>query len=930
MKRIIKLLIISIAIFYGSFSSAQSIKGKIIDATNSDVLPGAVIKVIGTQYGAIADLDGTYSVVLDAGTYELRVSFIGYDDRTINNVVVNQGSVTKLDVALKIDGLTTEEIVVVGTTSLANEQALLIEQKNSDKVQDGISEQQIKRAPDAAASDVIKRVSGISVVGGKYVFVRGTSERYNNTLLNGVQLPSTDPDKKSFSFDLFPSNLLENVIISKTFTPDLPANFSGGLVQITTKEFPDNLTLNFSVSSSFDEMTSTKTFHDYNAGNRKMLFLNLGIDNTRSLPTGFPVNQLKNSNYTREQIRDFGRNLENNWSQNTGKAPMNSGFQLSAGNSFRLGNVPVGFLAAYSYKSVYSNNEILRTDYNSDNTKLSDFSGRNSEFSVLWGGLVNLNAKFGLNNKVGIKSVFTMSSDDETEYYEGFVNGTSGSDAFDRKLYLTKFTQRSLTSFQLFGEHFFFNKLKLDWGASYSQSVKKEPDMKTMTYQRELGSANEYYAAINPNFGNTYAGGRFFSDLNDINRSASFSLDIPLNWKLPLLAEYSSGLKIKAGGIISGTDRNFSARNFGVGYYIGMPFDILYQPVDKIFSAENFDVNKLFYDELTTETDKYDAAEKNYAGYLMADIPLNKLRIIIGARYEGNEQKVNTLGIIGNKVANELKTNDLLPSINAIFRLNDISNIRAAYTQTISRPELREIAPFSYVDFVSGVLVIGNSVDLRRTLVRNYDLRYELFPNAGEIISLSLFYKKIDAPIEEIFVPTSTNRIKSFANAPSGAANYGIEFEIRKNLGFIHRSLSGLSVNGNLSLINSEIDLTNLTSTATSKSRRMQGQSPYMLNLGLYYDNPEIGTSVNLSYNRFGDRISEVGLNGFNDIYELGNDLLDLSFSKSIFGRMEVRFTVKDLLNQNRKFVQNILGNDETVRQFNSGRIYSLTLTYKY
>lgn len=930
MKRIIKLLLIVIALFSCDFSFAQSIKGKIIDATNSEVLPGAVVKVIGTSYGAIADLDGTYSIELAAGTYEIKVSFIGYDDRIIKNIKVIQGNAVKLDVALNIDGLTTEEIVVEGTTSLANEQALLVEQKNSDKVQDGISEQQIKRAPDAAASDVIKRVSGISVVGGKYVFVRGTSERYNNTMLNGVLLPSTDPDKKSFSFDLFPSNLLENVIISKTFTPDLPANFSGGLVQITTKEFPDDLTLNFSVSSSYDDLTSTRTFHDYNAGSKKLLFLNLGIDNSRSLPSGFPSNQLKNSNYTREQIRDFGRSLENNWSQNTGKAPLNSSFQLSAGNSFRLGNIPVGFLAAYSYKSVFSNSEIVRTDYNSDNTKLSNYTGRNSEFSVLWGGLFNLNAKLGLNNKISFKSVFTMSSDDETEYYNGFVNGTSGSDAFDRKLYLTKYTQRSLASFQFFGEHFFFNKLKLDWAASYSQSAKKEPDMKTMTYQRELGSSYEYYAAINPNFGNTYAGGRFFSDLNDINRSVSFNLDIPLNWKLPLLSEYSSGIKIKAGGIINEIRRDFSARNFGVGYYIGMPFDVLYQPIDKIFSAENFDLNKLFYDELTTETDKYGATENNYAGYLMADVPLNKLRIIIGARYESNEQKVNTLGIIGNKVTNELKTNDILPSVNAIFRLNDISNIRAAYTQTISRPELREIAPFSYVDFVSGVLVLGNSVDLRRTLVRNYDLRYELFPKAGEIISLSLFYKKIDAPIEEIFIPTSTNRIKSFANAPSGAVNYGIEFEIRKNLGFIHKVLSGFSVNGNLSLINSKIDLTNLTSTATSKSRRMQGQSPYMLNVGLYYDNPETGTSVNLSYNRFGDRISEVGLNGFNDIYELGNDLVDLSASKSIFGRMEVRFTVKDILNQNRKFVQNILGNDETVRQFNSGRIYSVTLTYKY
>lgn len=930
MKRIITLIFIFILAVLSGEAYSQTIKGKIIDASNSDVLSGAVVKVINTKYGAITDLDGTYSIDLPPGKYELRISFIGYDDNVIKDVNVIQGNVTRVDAALQIDGLTTETILVEANTSMSNEQALLTEQKNSGKVQDGISEQQIKRAPDAAASDVLKRVAGISVVGGKYVFVRGTSERYNNTMLNGVLLPSTDPDKKSFSFDLFPSNLLENVIISKTFTPDLPGNFSGGLVQITTKDFPDALTYNLSLSGSFDDRTSTKTFYDYSAGEKKALFMNLGIDNTRSLPSGFPSNQLKNSNYSREQIRDFGRMLDNNWEQINGKAPLNSGFQFSVGNAFKLSEIPIGFLAAYSYKSNFTNNEVIRTDYNSDNTKLSDYSGRNSEYSTLWGGLFNLNAKLGLNHKVSFKSAFTFNSEDETEFYEGFVNGTSGSDAFDRQLFVTKFTQRSLSSMQLFGDHYLFDRLKFDWAISYSQSVKKEPDMKTMTYQRELGSSDKYYAAINPNFGNTYAGGRFFSDLNDINRSAAFNLEIPLKVNIPFTGHDAQGIKLKAGSVLNTVNRNFGARNFGVGYYIGMPFDVLYQPIDRIFASENFDVNKLFYDELTTETDKYSAGENNYAGFLMADIPVNKFRFIIGARLESNEQKVNTLGIVGNKITNDLKTNDVLPSVNAIYKLNDFSNIRAAYSQTISRPELREIAPFSFVDFVSGTLVIGNSVDLHRTLVRNYDLRYEIFPAAGEIISLSLFYKTIDAPIEEIFIPTTTNRIKSFANAPDGAHNYGMEIEVRKNLGFVSKELSYFSINGNLSLISSNIDLTNLTSTATTKSRRMQGQSPYMINVGLYYDNFRAGMSVNLSYNRFGDRISEVGLNGFNDIRELGRDMLDFSFSKSLFGRMEAKFAIKDILNQNRKFVQEILGKDETVRQYNSGTVYTLTLTYKY
>lgn len=930
MKRAFFTILFALSIIAFNQLSAQSIKGKVVDANNSEPLVGATIKVVGTNHGAIADLDGTYQIDgLTPGTFDIKVSYIGYDDKTIKNVQVTPNDFVKLDVVLQIDGLTTDIIVVESNTSLANEQSLLVEQKNSDKVQDGISEQQIKRAPDAAASDVLKRVTGISIVSDKYVFVRGTSERYNNTTLNGVLLPSTDPDKKAFSFDLFPSNLLENIIISKTFTPDQTANFSGGLVQITTKEFPDAFTYNVGVSSAFTTGTSTETFMDYNASEKKFLFFNTGIDNSRGLPGNFPTMQLKNSNFSREQVRDFGRSFSNNWNQVSDRAPLNSGFQISVGNSFNLGKMPLGFLAAYSYKSSFSNKDITRNDYNSDYTKLISLDGRNSESAYLWGGLLNFNLKINDRNKISSKSTFTSNSEDNTEYYSGF---TAINDAMDKRLYITSFVQRLLLSTQLFGEHSFagLNNANVDWKLSYSETHRDEPDRKTMTYQRETQTTNDYYAAINPNFGNTFAGGRFFSNLKDINRSAALNLEIPFKFNVPFIKNEVSYTRLKAGVFTNGINRNFSARNFGVGYYIGMPFDVLYQPIGTIFSPENFDVNKLFYDELTNESDKYTASDNNYASFLMFDIPINKLRMIIGARYEINEQKVSTLGIIGNPISNSLYDKDLLPSINIQYRLSEFSNLRAAYTQTIAKPELREIAPYSYVDFVSYTSVVGNSIDLRRTLVRNFDLRYEIFPKAGDIISVSAFYKYIDAPIEEVFIATSSNRIKTFQNAKNGAVNYGLEIETRKNLGFVSRYLSDFSFNANLTLVNSKINLENVNTIATTKERRMQGQSPYMVNLGLYYDNYNLGTSVNLTYNRFGDRIAEVGLNGFNDISEKGRDLLDFSISKKIINKIELKFSVKDILDQDQKLTQDVLGKEEVVRGIKSGRSYSLTVSYKY
>jgi len=357
---------------------------------------------------------------------------------------------------------------------------------------------------------------------------------------------------------------------------------------------------------------------------------------------------------------------------------------------------------------------------------------------------------------------------------------------------------------------------------------------------------------------------------------------------------------------------------------------VLYQPISTIFNQENFDVNKLFYDELTNETDKYTASDNNYASFLMFDIPVNKFRMIIGARYEINEQKVSTTGIIGNPISNSLFTRDLLPSVNIQYKLTESSNLRAAYTQTIAKPELREIAPYSYVDFVSYTSVVGNAIDLRRTLVRNFDLRYEIFPKAGDIISVSAFYKYIDAPIEEVFIATSSNRIKTFQNAKNGAVNYGLEIETRKNLGFLSRHLTDLSLNANVTLVNSKINLENVSTIATTKERRMQGQSPYMINIGLYYDNYNLGTSVNLTYNRFGDRIAEVGLNGFNDISEKGRDLLDFSISKKLLSRIELKFAIKDILDQDQLLIQNVMGTEEIVRGIKSGRSYLFTVSYKY
>ncbi len=925
MKRELNLLILLTLFIFTGGATAQSIKGKITDASNSEPLTGATIKVEGTRLGAVADVDGSYSIELpSAGVYKLIISFIGYTDKVFNSIEVKPNEQIKLDIALSVDGLTTEEIVVETSVSLANEQSLLLEQKNSDKVQDGISEQQIKRAPDAAASDVLKRVTGVNIAGDKFVYVRGISERYSLTTLNGVQLPSTENDKKSFSFDLFPSNLIENIIITKSYTPDQPGNYSGGLVQVSTKDFPDVFSFNFNIGTSYNDLTTFKSnFLTYDAGQSKFLFLNTGNDDGgRSLPSVFPEERMINTNFSNNQLAEFSKAFKNNWGQTNRTSPINTNFQLSAGNTYNVGKSQLGFFAAYSYRTGFGNSGLYRSNYNNDLSLLEQFEGKNSEFAVLNGGIVNLSYKLGENNKFGWKTTYTINSEDVTSYLEGTKLLTSEENK-DFRLYQTKFTERQMLSSIISGEHFIkkLGSLSVKWNISYSTGKRDEPDVKTMTYERTAGT-DETFTARMGSIADSDGGGRLFLNLKDIVRNYGVDFSLPF---ISIVNNQKSRLKF--GVFASGTSRIFNARSFApklMGFFTYIP----YLPLNEIFAENNLGSNKILYEELTRESDNYNASDENYSGYAMIDVPLNKFRIITGVRYEYNRQQVNTLGRINEPIKADLLNRDLLPSLNIIYSLTSNSNIRGSISQTVSRPELREIAPFGYVDFVTGVKFSGNP-EIERSLVHNYDLRYEIYPNAGEILSISLFYKSFSSPIEEIYSPGQNNPEKTVANAKNGARNYGIEFEFRKRLGFLGKFFEDLAFNGNLTLIQSEIDLENLASISTEKTRRMQGQSPYTVNLGLFYDNYDLGLSMNLLYNRFGARISDVGNNGFADIYEQGNDVIDFSASKRFLKNFEIKFSIKDLLNQEKLYTQDYSGTEKIVRTYNNGGRFSLTFSYK-
>lgn len=924
----VKLTLFTAAIlFFGCTLFAQNgkITGKVLDGSSGGVLPDAVLKIENLNKGTASDLDGAFSFEnVSAGEFSIKATYIGYVSQSVN-IKVKAGEVVNVDFILQPEGTLTDTVTIEATRIQNNEAALLLKQQKAENIQDGISSQQIKRTADATSSEVLKRVVGVSIVDNKFVFVRGTNERYSSTTLNGVILPSTDPDKKAFSFDLFPSNLLENIVISKSYTPDLIGNFSGGLVQVTTKDFPEKLSLNFSSSSSYNTSATGENFLSYNAGESKILFFNSGRDNgSRQLPSIIPGQTVLSSNYSLQEVKSFSRAFTNNWAQENNTAPVNGGFQLSLGNNFLIGKSNnLGVFGAYTYSNSFSSKTFERQSYQTDDLLESKYSGSQSEYSVLWGGFLNVSFRAGENNKFSFKNTYVFNSEDETDYQEGFNNPQTQ----DRKLYSTKFVEREMLSTQLSGEHFIssLGKMRISWRASYSDADRNEPDYKTLRYQRETGTEGRYYASLSTGEPNSLGGGRFFSSLKDINRAAETNIEF--SFKPVKKIE----IKTKAGVFYNRSTRNFSARLFAPRIVDANNFALIYLSPDSLFMPENIDTNKILYYELTRKSDSYNAVDDIAAGYLMFDVPIGKLRTVIGARLESNLSRLNSFDQIGEPISRNVNKNDILPSVNLTYALTQQINLRAGYYQSISRPEFREIAPFSFYDFTEQIFTIGNP-GLERNIIRNYDLRFEYFPQAGEILSLSLFYKKFDSPIEEVFVPNSggDNRIKTYQNAKGGANNYGIEIEARKNLGFISKTLKYFSFNTNISFINSKVDLSGIGSTVTNLERRLQGQSPYTINMGLYYDNSDLGTSVNLSYNRFGKRISEVGLEGLSDIEENGRDVVDISVIQKIFKNFEVKLSVKDILAQDYLFTQKVNNKDEMFKKFNAGTGYSLSLSFKY
>ncbi len=900
-----KLFVLVLFCLAASVASAQQsgkIAGKVIDKKTGETLIGLTVKINGSNAGVSTDIEGRYVLSgLNPGKYSLIFSYVGYQSKLITEIEVSAGKVSPVDVQMEeASTQTLQEVVITASVRQESISGLYAKQKTNISISDGISADQIRRSPDRNTSEVLKRVSGTSIQDNKFVIVRGLADRYNSTLLNNAVLPSSEPDKKAFSFDIIPSNMIDNIVINKTASPELPGDFSGGVVQIITKDVPEQNFLNISVGSGYNSMSTFKDFESGLTGKNEYLGL---VAPFRNVPAGVPsVNAFRTLNA--QQKISAGLLFENNFQKKalvSAKPAQN--YQLNFGLRKELKNeASLGATFSLTYRNAENATIADRLDYESSEAQF-DFEDHTYKHSASLGVLANV-AYVNGNSKFSFKNIYNIASDNT-------FTSRSGEQFMEKDLvrgYSFDYVSKSLFNTQLEGEHKLnWKDVKLNWNLNYSYTDRIQPDLKALNYRLDYDQGATEYEAIVPNgTASRTDASRFFSDMYEDSFGGSGSATLPFTF----LKEKS---QLKLGYFKQYKVRDFGARKFGYIKSFGS-FDqsLLKLPYNEIFADQNIKVGGFIMDEGTENSDRYDATSDIQAAYIQFDNKLGKkLRLIWGARIEDGYQKVNTYDFGGQPLQVDNKFSDVLPSMNSTFSFNDKTALRLSVSQTVTRPELRELTNFGFFDYISKRVMQGNP-DLKRSRNTNIDLKYEFFPGSGEIISVSGFYKYFKLPIEQIVSSGSVRNI-TFQNAES-ARTSGFEVEFRKKLSFLGQGsfFNNLIAYTNASVIFSTVNLNNLVSEVTSRS--LQGQSPYIINAGLLYNDTKSNLSFNLLYNRIGERISEVGYQGYPDIYERGRDVIDFQMSKRLLkNKAELRLNLSDILNQKVIFYQNM--NDKKTYQ---------------
>lgn len=903
------------------------IRGTIKDVKSNEDIIGATVLIQGSTKGAATDVNGFFTFgKLAVGTYSLKISFVGYQSKIYENVKVEADQVTDLKLAIAEESSTLAEVKVVAQRLTNTEVSVLSEIKAAQLVVSGISSAQITKTLDRTAAEVVRRVPGVTIFGERFINIRGLNERYNTVQLNNAFAPSMETDVRSFSFDIIPAGQIDRILVFKSPSAEIPGEFAGGVVKIFTKSIPESNFLTIDVSSSYRDGTTGKDFFATKNSVNAWTGFDQGYFN---LPKSFPTNRTALLSSTPAALDALGSSLKNNWIPIKSSALPDMRASISGGFKFKLGETQIGNVTAINYSNSRTSYIMERNDWgysqigsSGQADEIFTFLDHQYSNAIRLGVSHNWSARFKGGSVIEFKNLFNQLSNTQYIQRSGFDNGSN----WDIRSFDQVF--RGIYTGQLTGKNEFQNgTLKTDWMLGYNSAFRDQPDYKRFRYNVDGESSNLF---IPNGAAQTFLLGRTYINLREHSYTGAWNAVKKITLGS---GDSSNEFEIKAGAFYEDKIRDFRARN--LGYVKSTPAFQTVLPVDMLFSPQNFNSRTgIRLDEQTNPNDSYTATNRLFAGYISGNYAIgNKFNVIAGVRAEHNSQKLNSADLVGKAINYDNTRLDLLPSMNLTYNFTEKSLLRLAYGKTLNRPEFRELAPFSFYDFVNNRTVSGNPT-LKNADIQNFDFRYEFYPTPSELVSIAAFYKDFTNPIEVVFA-SGANPVLNFSNAKA-AYSMGLEGEFRKNLHADRPNsiLGRTSLVFNGTYIISRVKLDESVAKDQSDNRPLQGQSPYIINAGLNYNDTKKGLQLNFNYNVIGKRIFAVGNNfgsPYPDWFEMPRNVVDFNFSKVISSWITLKGGVSDVLNQGNIILQDgnqdqvfDLNKDQIIQSYAPGRVVSL------
>lgn len=899
------------------------IVGRVVSSRQGETVGGVSIFVEGQGAQATSDATGHFSMNVPVGRHTLVVIHDDYPTLTLGNVDVRPGKDTPITLRLEAAVADADDWVIVAPHIEGGVAALIVERRASSNVTDVIGAEEMSRAGASDAAAALRRVTGINVVGGKFIYVRGMGERYSATLLNGQLIPSPDPERRVVPLDLFPTQVLESVVIQKTFSPDMPAEFGGGTVLLRTRSYPKERTLQLGVSVGMNTQTTFRDGPVYDGGDLDFLGTD---DGTRALPDAVrEAGELRRATMfepgqSDEELQALGRAMPNIWNVYRAQTPPDSRLTLTFGDRYELGSMPIGFLASGLFSTAYNrvvtdNKRFVASDASASGLQLADvFRIESLEQTITTGGIFALGAEPLPGHEIRSNTLLLRVTDDRVDLVTGY-NDNVGRQVRGARL---RYIERQLLTEQITGVHRFeaLRDAQIDWAYAFAMANLDDPDRREYFY---YGGFDRN--AVGATFGLGEEPERLYTALEDRVHDAKLAYTQPFGiW---------SGLEAKAklGGSIVYRNRESDVRRYRVftrGTRVSDAVNL--QAPEDILAPENYAANGLVLGNVTDESDTYTADQQLQAGYAMAELPIvRRLELMAGARVERSKQNVVTTSRFNPDAAQSasLENVDVLPASTLTWRLTDEMALRGGFGRTVSRPEFRELADVPFYDVTTNTAYSGNP-ELQRATIDSYDLRWEWYLSSVELLSIGGFFKTFDRPIE-LVAEGGAGDAFTWDNATS-ARNFGLELEGRKGLGWMHGALSSFFVAFNVAYIRSDVDLRGTAGLQTSRQRPLQGQAPYVINAQLGFDDSAAGggTAATLLYNVTGRWIAQVGVSGAPDIYQEPVHQIDVSASQRLPLGLNLTLRANNLLNPREKRVQG----EEVVREFQSGRSFSVGLSW--